>query len=100
METIPRRNGASTVNPPVGDHSQVRPVLRFDDDPRLDAQASGERLGVGDRSVAREPRRHQHAVHLVGAERIDGDRSQRLTGFFSKIEAALRTDNAPRKGAR
>ena len=34
----------------------------------------GELLGVGDAALAGESRRHEHADHVVGAERVDRDR--------------------------
>ncbi len=43
------------------------------DGAEVDAEVVGELFGVGARAVARVPRRHRHAVHVLGAERVGGD---------------------------
>ncbi len=47
-------------------------------------------LGVGDAVVARVARRHQHAGHAVGAERVGGDR-----GDERRVDAAGQPDEHP-----
>ncbi len=55
-------------------HLAERGERRLDgDDPPVDAEVVGQALGVGDRVVARVARRHEHAVHAVGPERVDRD---------------------------
>ena len=54
---------------------------------RADAEVGGERLGVGDAALARVPRRHEHAGHVIGAERVDRDR-----GDERRVDAARDRD--------
>ena len=54
-----------------------RPMPRF-----------GESLGVGDAALARVARRHGDAVHVLGAERVDGD-----GGDERRVDAAREADD-------
>ena len=59
----------------VGEHRLERLVRGLDrHHQRGDAEIGGDGLGIGDAVITREPRRHQHAGHVLGTERVDGDR--------------------------
>ena len=50
----------------------------YADHASVDAEVGGQLLGVGHRVLAGIARRHQHTVHMVGAQRVDRDgRGQR-----------------------
>jgi hypothetical protein len=63
-------------------------VRAFDGDgDGADAQIGGERVGVGDTALAREPRRHEHADDLIGPQGVDCD-----GGDERRVDAARQPD--------
>ena len=57
------------------EHRLERGLRRLDrHDVRANAEPIGERDRVGDTALARVARRQHHAVHVLGAERVDRDR--------------------------
>ena len=71
------------------EHLEERRVRGLDRDrERADPELLGQRLGVGDAARAREARRHEHADHVVGAERVGRDR-----GDERRVDAAREPDH-------
>ena len=79
--------GGKPRQPPaarVGEHRGERLIGLLDrDGARLDAQVARQLLGVGDGVVGGIRARQQHAVHVIGSERIDAHR-----GDQARIDAA------------
>ena len=70
------------------EHRLERGVRRLDrHGERADAEVRRERDRVGDAALARVARRQQHAVHVLGAQRVDGDR-----GDERRVDAAREAD--------
>ena len=80
-----RRAGVSSIACIAGSIGSVSVSI-----PRL----RRERQRVVDAAAARERRRHQHAEHVIGAERLDGDRRGQR-----RVDAARQAEHGAREAA-